>query len=98
MVDSLKNDYAGFVDSTKQEHLFQDWLGQMLIRFRPLCLFSRAAVAAAAPVLCEIINSLSEEEEMSNKIAVVASSFPWSLELLGGPRLPSLLLGSETLS
>ena len=76
MVDSLKNDYAGFVDSTKQEHLFQDWLGQMLIRFRPLCLFSRAAVAAAAPVLCEIINSLSEEEEMSNKIAVVASRRP----------------------
>ena len=72
----------------------------------PFVSLSSLELAAAAPVLCEIINSLSEEEEMSNKIAVVASSFPWnlrgaregwSLELFG-PRLPSLLLGSETLS
>ena len=46
----------------------------------PFVSLSSLELAAAAPVLCEIINSLSEEEEMSNKIAVVVASRRPSLD------------------
>ena len=68
----------------------------MLIRFPPFRLFSWAAASPLWPwpALCEIINSLSEEEEMSNKILVARVVLP--LDPRAAPSLRSLLLGSET--